>query len=98
MELQIDDRLLDEAIERVLSKKHPKNNNKENAVPERVLLAAAQQRYFNLKESANFLGVSSPTFKKWSQKYHIAPVIIDSTVCWDKKDLEEFMNQRKVRL
>lgn len=62
-------------------------------IPEKVIIKAIQQQYFNKSESANFLGVSLTTFKKWT--VDIPTVVIDGQVLYAKKDLVKFMEDHR---
>lgn len=53
-------------------------------IPEKIVIKAIQQQYFNKTEAANFLGVSLPTFRIWAAKYKIRPISIDGQLLYDR--------------
>lgn len=56
----------------------------------------AMQNYFNMTESAEYLGISTTTFWRMRKKYKIKSVVIDNIRLWRKKDLEDFVNKNGV--
>lgn len=64
-------------------------------IPEKVIIKAIQQQYYNKSEASNFLGISIMTFKKWREIYHIPSVVVDGQVLFYKEDLEKFMEERR---
>lgn len=65
------------------------------SIPEKIIIKAVQQQYFNKTEAANFLGVSLPTFRSWLTKFDLKPISIDGQLLYDKKVLKDFMEEHK---
>ncbi|MDK7952178.1 helix-turn-helix domain-containing protein [Lactobacillus paragasseri] len=61
------------------------------AIPEKIVIKAIQQQYFNKTEAANFLGVSLPTFRAWLTKYDLKPISVDGQILYDREVLKKFM-------
>lgn len=66
------------------------------SIPEKIIIKAVQQQYFNKTEAANFLGVSIPTFRIWTAKYKIRPISVDGQLLYDKNVLKDFMEGHKL--
>lgn len=66
------------------------------AIPEKVIIRAIQQQYFNKTEAANFCGVSKSTFRNWLKKAYINPVSVDGQLLYSKENLEKFMQDHEL--
>lgn len=55
------------------------------------------KEWLNVRESANYMGISETTFREWRKKYKIPSRTIESVTRWKKSDLDEFWKKRGVK-
>lgn len=66
------------------------------SIPEKIIIKAVQQQYFNKTEAANFLGVSPSTFRIWLKTFDFKPISIDGQILYDKDVLQKFMEKHQL--
>lgn len=69
------------------------------SIPEKVIVRAIQQQYFNKTEAANFCGVSKSTFRNWLVNHakELTPISVDGQLLYSKKTLTNFMKERELK-
>nr|WP_240401192.1 helix-turn-helix domain-containing protein [Lactobacillus iners] len=64
-------------------------------IPDEVIKKSLIQEYFNVGESALFLGISRSKFSEIAKKYDLKPYVIDEKVFYKKSNLNAFMEKHK---
>lgn len=64
-------------------------------IPDEVIKKSLIQEYFNVGESALFLGISRSKFSEIAKKYDLKPYVIDEKVFYKKSNLNDFMEKNK---
>ncbi len=64
-------------------------------IPDEVIKKSLIQEYFNVGESALFLGISRSKFSEIAKKYDLKPYVIDEKVCYNKSNLDACMEKNK---
>lgn len=54
------------------------------------------QRYLRASEAAAYCSVSKQTLTSWVYKHNLPQIKIDQVVCYDRKDLDQFMITSKI--
>lgn len=61
------------------------------------MVELSSKEWLNVQESANYIGVSDTTFRKWRKKYKIPSRTIENVTRWKKSDLDEFWKKRGIK-
>lgn len=61
------------------------------------MVELSSKEWLNVRESANYMGISETTFREWRKKYKIPSRTIESVTRWKKSDLDEFWKKRGVK-
>ena len=60
------------------------------------MIELSSREWLNIGQSADYLGVSTTTFREWRKKYRIPSYTIEGITRWSKSDLDAFWKRRGV--
>lgn len=60
------------------------------------MIELSSREWLNVGQSADYLGVSTTTFREWRKKYRIPSYTIEGITRWSKSDLDAFWKRRGV--
>ena len=60
------------------------------------MIELSSREWLNVGQSADYLGVSTTTFREWRKKYKIPSYTIEGITRWSKSDLDAFWKRRGV--
>lgn len=61
------------------------------------MVELSSKEWLNVQESANYMGISDTTFRKWRKEYQIPSRTIEGVTRWKKSDLDAFWKKRGVK-
>ena len=95
MELLDEDRLAQFVRSIVIDMKPELKSNLDQKDVKKMIELSSRE-WLNVGQSADYLGVSTTTFREWRKKYRIPSYTIEGITRWSKSDLDAFWKRRGV--
>lgn len=95
MELLDEDKLA-KFVRSIVVEMKPELKSNLNSADVKKMIEASSREWLNVGQSANYLGVSTTTFREWRKKYKIPSYTIEGVTRWKKSDLDAFWKRRGV--
>ncbi|ADQ59078.1 hypothetical protein LA2_05595 [Lactobacillus amylovorus GRL 1112] len=95
MELLDEDKLA-KFVRSIVIEMKPELKSNLNSADVKKMIEASSREWLNVGQSANYLGVSTTTFREWRKKYKIPSYTIEGITRWSKSDLDAFWKRRGV--
>lgn len=95
MELLDEDKLV-QFVRSIVIEMKPELKSNLNSADVKKMIEASSREWLNVGQSANYLGVSTTTFREWRKKYKIPSYTIEGVTRWKKSDLDSFWKRRGV--